>query len=221
MRVPEGKWNAPYPILLHVSWVLGVRHWYKRSQTSLVSNPVSTLPRRTKQGLECKILDMAPFFYVVFVSPASIETDGYFFLGVGRAIWLQCLIVIIADSDTLLAGSSLLLRQLPFNRKERGREGEAQPSGSELGSLLGLGWAAEGAGQVSGPHPGTWKGPERFWLSLIKGSQSFAAALFLSRTKLLESALFLILFYFIFFSVFLGRGNLSMEGRFWQLPESI
>lgn len=68
---------------------------------------------------------------------------------------MQCLIVIIADSDTLLAGSSLLLRQLPFNRKERGKEGEAQPSGGELGSLLGLGWAAEGAGQVSGPHPST------------------------------------------------------------------
>jgi len=66
--------------------------------------------------------------------------------------------VIIADSDTLLAGSSLLLRQLPFNRKERGRGAEAQLSGGELGSLLGPGCAAAGAGRSVAPTPAREKG---------------------------------------------------------------
>lgn len=47
-----------------------------------------------------------------------------------------------AGSDTLLAGSSLLLRQLPFNEKERRRRGQAQLKSGEFGSLLGPGRAA-------------------------------------------------------------------------------
>lgn len=47
--------------------------------------------------------------------------------------------MITADSDTLLAGSSLLLRQLPFNKKGRGGRGQAQLKNTEFGSLLGPG----------------------------------------------------------------------------------
>lgn len=65
---------------------------------------------------------------------------------------MQCLIAITADSDTLLAGSSLLLRQLPFNEKEMGRRGQAQLKSSEFGSLLGPGQAVAKAEQINGPH---------------------------------------------------------------------
>lgn len=133
---------APYPILLHISWVLDVCLWCKRSWTCITIKPYFNASwQAMRHCLQCKILDMAPSFFFLF-PPITIETDGYFFLGVGRAIWLQCLIVIIADSDTLLAGSSLLLRQLPFNKKERGRRGQAQLKSGEFGSLLGPGQAA-------------------------------------------------------------------------------
>lgn len=124
-----------------------------------LSNFISTLPDR-QWGSVCNAKSwtwLCLFFSFPPPAPAvTIETDGYFFLGVGRAIWLQCLIVIIADSDTLLAGSSLLLRQLPFNEKEKGekRTGTAEkqrvwvPARARPGCQ-----AAAEADQINSPHP--------------------------------------------------------------------
>lgn len=126
----------------------------------------------------------------VFPLPVTIETDGYFFLGVGKAIWSQCLIVIIADSDTLLAGSSLPLRQLPFNKKERGEEDRHSWKVAGLGPCSG--WAAVEAERINGPHPQHMKRARKI-LSLIKGDRTLAAALFLGRAKLLKPSLFLFL----------------------------
>lgn len=122
--------------------------------------------------------------------------------------------MIIADSDTLLAGSSLLLRQLPFNKKERGRRGQAQLKSGEFGSPLGPEQAArlqQKQSRSMAPTLGTWKGPERFWLCLIKGGQSLAAALFLGRTQLLESSLLQFLLQVAFLEKEIYPGRVSRD----------
>lgn len=185
---------APSLLLLHIRWVLEICLWWKRSRTCTTTTKPHFSISWQALGTVCNAKPwtwLCLFFFFLFLPSVTTETDGYFFLGVGRAIWLQCLIVIIADSDTLLASSSLLLRQLPFNKK---RKGEQRTGTAEKCQV----WVPARARlqQINAPTLGTWKGPERFWLSLIKGSRGFAAALSLGRTKLLESSLF---WFFIFF----------------------
>lgn len=61
------------------------------------------------------------------------------------------------------------------------------------------------------PTLGTWKGPERFWLCLIKGGQSLAAALFLGRTQLLESSLLQFLLQVAFLEKEIYPGRVSRD----------
>lgn len=136
-------------------------------------------------------LDIAvSFSFFSFSPPCNHWNRWLFLLGVGRAMWWQCRIVIIADSDTLLAGSSLLLRQLPFNKKGKGEQRTGTAEKRRV-------WVPARARlqQINAPTLSTWKGPEKFWLSLIKGNWGFAAALSLGRTKLLESSLFWFFFF--------------------------
>lgn len=137
--------------MLAECWVLSAGT--KGPKLALLSNLSLHLPDRHQAWLWMKKswTRFRGYFFAVAVSPASTETDGYFFIGLGRAMRLQCLIVITADSDTLLAGSSLLLCQLPFNRRERGRAGQAQLNSGTLGPCWG--WSGARA-----PTPAHQKG---------------------------------------------------------------
>lgn len=139
MEILKVSW-APHLIFLHIGWVLDICLWSRTCTTttkrhfSVLRQALGTVWNRKPWTCLCLY-----FFIFFFLPSVTTETDGYFFQGVGRAIWLQCVIVIIADSDTLLAGSSLLLRQLPFNRKGRGSRGQARLKNTKFGSLLGPG----------------------------------------------------------------------------------